>query len=93
MQKPTEKVENKVVDLYKLFTQKQVSDKIAEIVTPDDFESEVEIIFQTVDDLHKACPDHKGDWYFTGDFPTPGGNRITNRSFIYFMENNSARAY
>jgi amidophosphoribosyltransferase len=93
MQKPTEKIENKVVDLYKLFTQKQVSDKIAEIVTPDDFESEVEIIFQTVDDLHKACPDHRGDWYFTGDFPTPGGNRITNRSFIYFMENNSARAY
>jgi amidophosphoribosyltransferase len=93
MQKPVEEMENKVIALYKLFTTEQISAKIAEIVTPENFEPEVEIIFQTVDDLHKACPDHAGDWYFTGDFPTPGGNKITNRAFIYFMENNTARAY
>ena len=93
MQKPVEEMENKVIALYKLFSTEQISAKIAEIVTPENFEPEVEIIFQTVEDLHKACPDHAGDWYFTGDFPTPGGNKITNRAFIYFMENNTARAY
>ena len=77
----------------KLFTQKEISDKVAEIVTPENFEPEVEIIIQTVEDLHIACPDHTGDWYFTGDFPTPGGIKITNRAFIYFMEKNNARAY
>jgi amidophosphoribosyltransferase len=93
MQKPVEEMENHVIALYKLFTQEQISKKVAEIVTPENFEPEVEIIFQTVDDLHTACPDHSGDWYFTGNFPTPGGVKITNRAFIYFMENNSARAY
>lgn len=93
MQKPVEEMQNHVIALYKLFTQKEISDKVAEIVTPENFEPEVEIIFQTVEDLHIACPDHTGDWYFTGDFPTPGGVKITNRAFIYFMEKNSARAY
>ncbi len=93
MQKPVEEMKNHVIALYQLFTQKEISDKVAQIVTPEDFEPEVEIIFQTVDDLHIACPDHTGDWYFTGDFPTPGGIKITNRAFIYFMEKNNARAY
>ena len=93
MHKPSEEMINRVVDLYKLFTTEQISKKIAEIVTPENFEPEVEIIFQTVEDLHIACPDNTGDWYFTGDFPTPGGNKITNRAFIYFMEKNNARAY
>jgi amidophosphoribosyltransferase len=93
MQKPLEEIENKVISLYKQFTTEQISQKIAEIVTPENFKPEVEIIFQTVDNLHIACPNHKGDWYFTGNFPTPGGNKIANRSFIYFMENNNARAY
>lgn len=93
MQKPVEEMQNHVIALYQLFTQKEISDKVAQIVTPEDFEPEVEIIFQTVDDLHIACPDHTGDWYFTGDFPTPGGIKITNRAFIYFMEKNNARAY
>ena len=93
MHKPSEEMVNRVIDLYKLFTTEQISKKIAEIVTPENFEPEVEIIFQTVEDLHIACPDNTGDWYFTGDFPTPGGNKITNRAFIYFMEKNNARAY
>ena len=93
MHKPAEEMINRVIDLYKLFTTEQISKKIAEIVTPENFEPEVEIIFQTVEDLHIACPDNTGDWYFTGDFPTPGGNKITNRAFIYFMEKNNARAY
>lgn len=93
MHKPVEEMQNMVIALYKLFTTRQISDKIAQIVTPENFEPEVEIIFQTVEDLHKACPGHTGDWYFTGDFPTPGGNKITNRAFIYFMEKNTARAY
>lgn len=93
MQKPVEEMKNHVIELYKNFTQKEISDKVAEIVTPENFEPEVEIIFQTVEDLHTACPNHRGDWYFTGDFPTPGGIKITNRAFIYFMEGNSARAY
>ncbi len=93
MQKPVEDMENHVIALYKLFSQEQISKKIAEIVTPDNFEPEVEIIFQTVENLHMACPGHSGDWYFTGNFPTPGGVKITNRAFIYYMENNNARAY
>ena len=93
MHKPSEEMINRVIDLYKLFSTEQISKKIAEIVTPENFEPEVEIIFQTVEDLHIACPDNTGDWYFTGDFPTPGGNKITNRAFIYFMEKNNARAY
>ena len=55
--------------------------------------AEVEILYQSIGGLHKACPNHKGDWYFTGDYPTPGGNRVANRSFINFMENNNKRAY
>lgn len=93
MHKPIEEMENKVIDLYALFTPDQISKKVAEIVTPENFKPQVEIIFQSVENLHKACPNHRGDWYFTGNFPTPGGTKIANRSFIYFMENNSARAY
>jgi amidophosphoribosyltransferase len=93
MQKPLEEIENKVISLYQQFTTEQISQKIAEIVTPENFKPEVEIIFQSVENLHIACPNHKGDWYFTGNFPTPGGNKIANRSFIYFMEKNNARAY
>lgn len=93
MHKPVEEMENKVIELYALFTPDQISKKVAEIVTPENFRPQVEIIFQSVENLHKACPNHKGDWYFTGNFPTPGGTKIANRSFIYFMEKNTARAY
>lgn len=93
MKKPSEEIQNKVLALYEPFTDKQISDKIAAILTPDDLVADVEIIFQSVENLHKACPQHHGDWYFTGNYPTPGGNKVANRSFIYFMEGNKARAY
>lgn len=93
MQKPVEEMVNQVNQLYNMFTQEQISDKIAEIVTPEDFKPKVEIIYQTVENMHKAIPNHSGDWYFTGNFPTQGGVKIANRAFIYFMEKNTARAY
>jgi amidophosphoribosyltransferase len=55
--------------------------------------AQVEIVYQTVDDLHKACPNHTGDWYFTGDYPTPGGNKVVNKSFVFYMEGSNERAY
>jgi amidophosphoribosyltransferase len=84
---------NQVVRLFEPFTDQQVSDKIAEILTPVGMNAEVQIIYQSVAGLHEACPDHKGDWYFTGNYPTPGGHRVANRSFINFMEKSDARAY
>ncbi|MDI1233663.1 MAG: amidophosphoribosyltransferase [bacterium] len=93
MQKPVEDMVNQVNRLYNMFSQEQISDKIAEIVTPEDFKPKVEIIYQTVENMHKAIPNHSGDWYFTGNFPTQGGVKIANRAFIYFMEKNTARAY
>ena len=74
-------------------TDEQISDKIAEIVTPDGLDIEVKVIYQTVTDLHKACPNNTGDWYFTVNYPTVGGTRVVNRSFINYMENNDNRAY
>ncbi|CAN5232477.1 amidophosphoribosyltransferase [soil metagenome] len=84
---------NYVKELYDPFTYEQVSDKIAEIVTPGDLKAEVKIVYQTVDNLHKACPNHIGDWYFTGDYPTMGGNKVVNKAFINFMEGKMVRAY
>lgn len=90
---PKEEVTNQVIELYNTFTYEEVSRKIAEIITPSDIKPEVEVIFQTVDDLQKACPANNGDWYFSGVYPTPGGNRVANRSFINFMEGRDERAY
>lgn len=84
---------NYVKELYDLFTYDQVTNKIADIVKPEGLNCELEVIYQTVDDLHIACPNHLGDWYFTGDYPTPGGNKIVNTAFINFMEGKSVRAY
>lgn len=84
---------NHVKELYAPFTYEQVSNKIAEIVTPKDCKAEIQIVYQTVENLHKSCPKHLGDWYFTGDYPTPGGNRVVNKAFIYFMEGKVVRAY
>ena len=84
---------NYVKELYKPFSYEEISDKIAELLVDKDINSEVKIIFQKVEDLHKACPNHKGDWYFTGDYPTPGGSKIANKSFINFYEGKSQRAY
>ena len=85
--------QNMVKELYSLFTYEQISDRIGMILTPHGMECEVKIIFQTIDDLKKACPNNSGDWYFSGDYPTPGGNRVVNRSFINFVENRNERAY
>ncbi len=90
---PVEKVKNEVAPLYEEFTQQQISERIAKIVTPKDIKPEVKIIYQTIDNLHEACPDHSGDWYFSGNYPTPGGRRIVNRAFMYFMEGIDKRAY
>lgn len=84
---------NHVNELYNQFTHEEISNKISEIVVPDTMNAEVEVVYQTVENLHKACPNHLGDWYFTGDYPTPGGNRVVNRAFINFMKGVEVRAY
>ena len=89
----TAKEANYVKELYDLFTADQISAKISEIVKPKGINAEVEVIYQSIEDLHKACPKHKGDWYFTGNFPTPGGNKVTNKAFVYYMEGIDKRAY
>lgn len=86
-------VVNYVTAIYETFTDQEISDKIAEMLSSPEINAEVKIIFQTVDDLHQACPKNLGDWYFTGNYPTPGGNRVVNRAFINFYEGNDARAY
>jgi amidophosphoribosyltransferase len=91
--KPAEEVVNVVKEIYKPFSAEEISQKISELLTPPNINAEVQIIYQTIEGLHSACPDHKGDWYFTGDYPTPGGNKVVNRSFIYFMEGKNVRAY
>ncbi len=84
---------NHVNAIYDPFTPQEISDKISEMLKPEDTNAEVKIIFQTVENLHLACPKNLGDWYFTGDYPTPGGNRVVNRAYINFYEGNDARAY
>lgn len=86
-------VVNHVKKLYAPFTDEEISDKIAEIVSQENIQAKVKLIFQTVDNLHKACPENLGDWYFTGNYPTAGGNRVVNRAYINFYEGNTQRAY
>ncbi|HLT79594.1 MAG TPA: hypothetical protein VKZ86_01115 [Cyclobacteriaceae bacterium] len=87
------KPENHVKALYDQFAYEDVSAKIAEIVRPAGMKAELEIVFQTIEGLHKACPNHLGDWYFTGDYPTPGGVRVVNRAYANYMEGKLVRAY
>lgn len=93
LEKQPEHISNPVQKLYDLFDYEQISNKIAEIVTPKDISPEVKVIYQTVDNLREACPDNNGDWYFSGDYPTPGGMRVVNKAFINFVENIDVRAY
>lgn len=86
-------IENFVKEIYNPFTPEQISDKIAELLSDDSVNADVKIIFQSVENLHKACPKNLGDWYFTGNYPTAGGNRVVNRAFINFYEGNKERAY
>ena len=90
---PIEEIENFVKDIYRPFTAEEISKKIAAMVRPDDINAEVEVIYQSLEDLHYACPDNLGDWYFSGDFPTPGGMRVVNNAFINYVEGNNKRAY
>jgi amidophosphoribosyltransferase len=90
---PKEEIVNHVKDIYRPFTAQQISEKIAEIVTPREISTKVEIIYQTIEDLHAAIPNHTGDWYFTGNYPTPGGNKVVNKSFINYVEKKDVRAY
>ncbi len=90
---PKEEVMNYVTEIYKPFTPEEISDKISEQLTPEDMNAEVNIVFQTVENLHAACPENNGDWYFTGNYPTPGGNKVVNTSFINYVEGNTKRAY
>jgi amidophosphoribosyltransferase len=84
---------NFVTEIYAPFEPQEVSDKIAEMLSSEDTNAEIKIIFQTVENLHIACPKNLGDWYFTGDYPTPGGNRVVNKAFMNFYEGKDARAY
>ena len=90
---PKEQIKNYVKEIYAPFTADEVSAKIAELLTPVDMKSEVVIVYQTIENLHKACPDNLGDWYFTGNYPTPGGNKVVNRAFINYIEGIGGRAY
>ena len=90
---PKEEMVNYVREIYHPFTAEQISVKIAQLLKPVDFESELEIVYQSIENLHKACPNDTGDWYFTGNYPTPGGNRVVNSSFINYIEGRDSRAY
>jgi len=86
-------VANHVKELYGLFTAEEISEKISEIVRPKHIFADVQVIYQTIEDLHSACPHNLGDWYFTGDYPTPGGNKVANKAFINYMDGKNDRAY
>lgn len=88
-----EDIVNYVKDIYRPFTPEQISDKIAELLTDSDIKAEVKIVYQKIENLHLACPDDLGDWYFTGNYPTPGGNKVVNTSFINYIEGINSRAY
>ena len=87
------KLTNYVKELYSLFSADEISNKITKLLSSDVINSEVKIIFQSIENLHLACPEHLGDWYFTGNYPTNGGNRVVNNAFINFYEGNNRRAY
>lgn len=90
---PKELVKNYVKEIYAPFSVEEISDKIAVLLTPPNTNAEIEIIYNSVENLHKACPNNLGDWYFTGDYPTPGGNKVVNKAFINFIEGKNERAY
>ena len=90
---PMEKMQNQVKSLYDHYTEDQISAKISQLVTPDNITPEVQIIYQSIEDLHIACPKNNGDWYFSGNYPTPGGMRVVNRAYVNYMRNNDERAY
>lgn len=93
LSKPLNRIKNMVKAIYEQFTVEEISAKISSMLKTEDIRSEIEIVYQLVEGLHEACPGHTGDWYFTGNYPTPGGNKVVNQSFINYMENKKIRAY
>jgi amidophosphoribosyltransferase len=91
--KPIGEIRNVVKEIYRQFTPEEISAKISKLLKSEEITAEVEIVFQSIEGLHEACPGHTGDWYFTGDYPTPGGNKVANQSFINFVEGRNERAY
>jgi amidophosphoribosyltransferase len=85
--------ENVVKQLYKQFSIDEITKKIAQLITPPGLDIPVEVIFQSIEDLHKSCPNNLGDWYFTGNYPTPGGNKVVNKAFMNYMEGKNVRGY
>jgi amidophosphoribosyltransferase len=90
---PKEQLVNYVREIYHPFTNEQISAKIAEMLTPKGIHAEVEIVFQDLEGLHQACPNNKGDWYFSGNYPTAGGNRVVNNAYINYIEGKDIRSY
>ncbi|MDA0302803.1 MAG: class II glutamine amidotransferase [Bacteroidetes bacterium] len=90
---PKEENSNQVKAVYEPFTAEEISAEISLLLTPAGMNAEVKIVYQSIEGLHASCPDHTGDWYFTGDYPTPGGHKVVNRSFVYYMEGRTDRAY
>ncbi|MBK9731722.1 MAG: amidophosphoribosyltransferase [Chitinophagaceae bacterium] len=93
MKQPLHEMVNEVKALYDLYTDEEIADEVSQLVKDEAVRAEVQIIFQTISDLHKACPNHLGDWYFSGNYPTSGGNKVVNRAFINYMEGKDVRAY
>ena len=90
---PKEEIINHVKEIYRPFTQEEISAQITKIITPEGINAKVEVIYQTLDNLHIACPEHTGDWYFSGNYPTPGGNKVVNKAFVNWKEGSNKRAY
>lgn len=90
---PDREVVNYVKEFYAPFTASEISKEIGVLLSPKEVKAEVQIIYQSIESLHKACSQNLGDWYFTGDYPTPGGNKVVNRAFINFFEGKNERAY
>jgi amidophosphoribosyltransferase len=90
---PKEDMKNHVKEIYELFSAEQISNKISQLLTPEGTNASVQIIYQSISDLHASCPNHLGDWYFTGDYPTPGGVKVVNKAFINYIEGKNQRAY
>jgi amidophosphoribosyltransferase len=91
--KPKEEQVNLVKEIYGKFSTEEISQKIAEMIRPTDLNAEFELIYQSLEGLHAACPGSKGDWYFSGNYPTPGGNKVSNQAFVNYMEGSNRRAY
>jgi amidophosphoribosyltransferase len=90
---PKDEMKNEVRRIYDPFSELEIAQKIAELVTPINMNAEVEVIYQNLSDLHTACPNHTGDWYFSGNYPTPGGNKVVNKAFLNYYMNVNERAY